>query len=56
MRLWAISSLARRVRSKNKDVISIFDSTGLAIQDAAVAQLVYKQAVKSDIGRQVQFF
>jgi alanine dehydrogenase len=33
--------------------ITIFDSTGLAIQDVAVASLVYKKAVKNKIGRRV---
>ncbi len=31
--------------------ITIFDSTGLAIQDVAVAQLVYQKAVKNDKGQ-----
>jgi alanine dehydrogenase len=33
------------------DEITIFDSTGLAIQDIAVANLVYKRAIKNKIGR-----
>ncbi len=33
--------------------ITIFDSTGLAIQDVAVANLVYKRALKGKIGRRV---
>jgi alanine dehydrogenase len=36
-----------RVSSKE---ITIFDSTGLAIQDIAVANLVYKKALKKKIG------
>jgi len=39
-----------RVSSKE---ITIFDSTGLAIQDVAVANLVYKRALKKKIGRWV---
>lgn len=33
---------------------TIFDSTGLAIQDVAVANLVYKKAIKNKIGRWVE--
>ena len=39
-----------RVSSKE---ITIFDSTGLAIQDVAVANLVYKRALKKKIGRRI---
>ena len=35
--------------------ITVFDSTGLAVQDAAIAQLIYKTAVKRKIGRWVNF-
>lgn len=35
--------------------ITIFDSTGLAIQDAAVAKLVYERAVKENIGANFRF-
>jgi alanine dehydrogenase len=34
--------------------ITIFDSTGLAIQDVAVADLVYKKAVRRKIGRRIK--
>jgi alanine dehydrogenase len=34
--------------------ITIFDSTGLAIQDAAVARLVYDRAVKQGLGAHVE--
>ncbi len=37
----------------NARQITIFDSTGLAIQDLAVANLVYKKAMKKKIGRWV---
>lgn len=40
----------------NSDEISIFDSTGLAIQDAAVAHLIYRKAVQSNVGRLVRLF
>ncbi len=33
---------------KDRDAITIFDSTGLAIEDLAVAKLVYEKAKKSD--------
>jgi len=36
--------------------ITIFDSTGLAIQDMAVAYLVYKRAIKERIGSYVKMF
>lgn len=35
--------------------ITIFDSTGLAIQDAAVGKLVYERAVKAGIGQKFRF-
>ena len=31
--------------------VTVFDSTGLAIQDTAVASLIYKAAVKKKLGR-----
>ncbi len=43
---------AGRINSKE---ITIFDSTGLAIQDMAVAYLVYKRAVEKRIGRWISF-
>ncbi len=39
-------------RLKKKD-ITVFDSTGLAIQDAAVANLLYKVAVRKRAGKKV---
>jgi len=35
--------------------ITVFDSTGLAVQDAAIAQLIYKTAVKRKVGRWMKF-
>ncbi|TBR19634.1 alanine dehydrogenase [bacterium] len=40
----------KKSRVKN-DEITVFDSTGLAIQDMAVADYVYKKALKHKIGR-----
>jgi alanine dehydrogenase len=40
----------------NEEEITIFDSTGLAIQDVASAHLVYERAVSKGIGRQVPMF
>lgn len=39
----------------NLKEVTIFDSTGLAIQDLAVAYLVYKRAVEKRLGRRVSF-
>ncbi|MCS7122183.1 MAG: alanine dehydrogenase [Archaeoglobaceae archaeon] len=36
--------------------ITIFDSTGLAIQDVAVAKVVYENAIKKGVGRYIKFF
>ncbi len=38
-----------------KDEITVFDSTGLAIQDVAIANVVYRKAIKSKKGRFVKF-
>lgn len=40
----------------SEDEITIFDSTGLAIQDVASAHLVYERAVSKGLGRQVRIF
>ena len=37
------------------DEITVFDSTGLAIQDVAVARIVYDEAVRRGLGREVDF-
>jgi len=44
-----------RGRTSDRDV-TVFDSTGLAIQDIAVASLVYEKAVKLNIGSTFQIF
>jgi len=45
----------RKARTKDSD-ITIFDSTGLAIQDVATADLVYQQAIERNIGISLQQF
>jgi alanine dehydrogenase len=40
----------------SEEEITIFDSTGLAIQDVATAHLVYERAVSQGLGRQVMIF
>ncbi|HDZ77193.1 MAG TPA: alanine dehydrogenase [Candidatus Omnitrophica bacterium] len=39
----------------NKNEITVFDSTGLAIQDVAVADLIYRIAKKKKVGKQINF-
>ena len=39
----------------DKDQITVFDSTGLAIQDIATAKLVYEKALSKGIGRNIPF-
>ncbi|MBO8180081.1 MAG: alanine dehydrogenase [Archaeoglobus sp.] len=41
---------------ESEEEITIFDSTGLAIQDVAVAKVVYENAIKSNRGRRIEFF
>ena len=40
---------------ESKDEITVFDSTGLAVQDIAVAGEIYRFALKHDLGRMVKF-
>jgi ornithine cyclodeaminase/alanine dehydrogenase len=40
---------------ESEDEITVFDSTGLAIQDVAVARIVYEQAKARGLGREVDF-
>lgn len=40
---------------ENEDEITVFDSTGLAIQDVAVARIVYEAALGRGLGRSVDF-
>ncbi|MGE0268762.1 MAG: alanine dehydrogenase [Candidatus Omnitrophota bacterium] len=41
---------------RNAKKVTVFDSTGLAIQDAAVAHLVYQTARQKKIGRSIHLF
>lgn len=40
----------------SEDEITIFDSTGLAIEDVASAHLVYERAISKGLGRQIRMF
>jgi ornithine cyclodeaminase/alanine dehydrogenase-like protein (mu-crystallin family) len=42
---------AKKKGRLNDSDITLFDSTGLAIQDVAVAQVIYKKALKLKKGR-----
>ncbi len=42
--------LGKKKGRVTQDEITIFDSTGLAIQDIAVANLIYKRAIKNKVG------
>jgi len=42
--------LGKKKGRVTQDEITIFDSTGLAIQDIAVANLIYKRALKNKVG------
>tara|TARA_B100000315_G_C14581357_1_gene590648 strand:+ start:1026 stop:2015 length:990 start_codon:yes stop_codon:yes gene_type:complete len=45
-----------KIKSRtNNQEITIFDSTGLAIQDIAIAQLIYKSALSKRIGKKIKF-
>ena len=41
---------------ESENEITIFDSTGLAIQDISTASIVYQRAVESGIGIKIEFF
>lgn len=41
---------------RTKDEITVFDSTGLAIQDIALAAYLYERAIKHRIGLEVELF
>ena len=45
----------KKARTKDSD-ITVFDSTGLAIQDVATADMVYRKALKANIGMKLQQF
>ncbi len=41
---------------ESDDEITVFDSTGLAIQDIAVADLVFRKAKESNVGLEIELF
>lgn len=41
---------------ESEEEITIFDSTGLAIQDVAVAKVVFENALSRKLGRKIRFF
>ncbi len=45
----------KRARRKDSD-ITVFDSTGLAIQDVATADMMYRKALRANIGIKLQQF
>lgn len=45
----------RRKIQRKRRALTVFDSTGLAIQDVAVATLIYKAAIKRRKGKRVNF-
>ncbi|MFQ6119775.1 MAG: ornithine cyclodeaminase family protein, partial [Methanosarcinales archaeon] len=45
----------KRGREEDNE-ITIFDSTGLAVQDVATANLIYKKAIEIDLGRWLKLF
>ncbi|ADG13428.1 alanine dehydrogenase [Methanocaldococcus infernus ME] len=47
--------LGKKVRESEKD-ITIFDSTGLAIQDVALASLIYEKAKRENVGLEIDLF
>jgi len=49
-----IVSGKKKGRTKGEE-ITVFDSTGLAIQDIAVANVVYKKAIKLEKGKYINF-
>jgi len=48
--------IGKKPGRESDDEITIFDSTGLAIQDIATASVVYELAVKNGVGTKVRFF
>lgn len=40
---------------READEITVFDSTGLAVQDVALARVIYEQACAQDVGMEVDF-
>jgi alanine dehydrogenase len=48
--------VGRKPGRTSEEEITIFDSTGLAIQDVASAHLVYQRALIKGLGKQVRMF
>jgi len=46
----------KRPGRQAKDEITVFDSTGLAIQDIALAAYLYERAIKHGTGLEVELF
>ncbi|MEM2679373.1 MAG: hypothetical protein QXU01_03020, partial [Candidatus Hadarchaeales archaeon] len=46
----------RKPGRESKDEITVFDSTGLAVQDIATDWLVYRKALERGIGREMEIF
>ena len=46
----------RKPGRESDDEITLFDSTGLAVQDIALARLIYERAKTNGVGREVAFF
>ncbi len=46
----------KKAGRESEEEITLFDSTGLAIQDIATASKVYEEAVKRGIGKRFRFF
>jgi len=45
-----------KVEGRKGDEITVFDSTGLAIQDIATASIVFQRATEKNIGTRIKFF
>ncbi len=46
----------KKIARMNDSDITVFDSTGLAIQDVATADMVYRKALKANMGMKLQQF
>ena len=41
---------------RSDDEITIFDSTGLAVQDMVTANMIYRKALEQGIGQNIRLF
>ena len=48
--------VAGKKKGRENEELTIFDSTGLAIQDIATASLVYEKALKENSGVKIRLF